>query len=51
MAVLRKTNSHSVMILLVDKKITNVNEDQRRKSDSNFDFSQAMLFVLVLMRF
>ena len=36
--------------LLIDKKINNVKEDPRRKTDSNFDFSQA-LRCLVLMRF
>ena len=36
--------------LQVDKKINNVKEDPRRKSDSNFDFSQA-LRCLVVMRF
>ena len=27
--------------LQIDKKINNVKEDPRRKTDSNFDFSQA----------
>ena len=36
--------------LQIDKKINNVKEDSRRKTDSNFDFSQA-LRCLVLMRF
>ena len=36
--------------LQIDKKINNVKEDPRRKTDSNFDFSQA-LRCLVLMRF
>ena len=41
MAVLRKTLSHSVVICRLTKKIDNVKEDQRRKTDSNFDFSLA----------
>ena len=36
--------------LRIDKKINNVKEDPRRKTDSNFDFSQA-LRGLVLMKF
>ena len=37
--------------LQIDKKINNVKEDpRRRKTDSNFDFSQA-LHCSVLMRF
>ena len=36
--------------LQIDKKINNVKEDLKRKTDSNFDFSQA-LRCLVLMRF
>ena len=36
--------------LQINKKINNVKEDPRRKSDSNFDFSQA-LRCLVVMRF
>ena len=36
--------------LQIDKKITNVKEDPRRKADSNFDFFQA-LCCLVVMRF
>ena len=37
--------------LQIDKKINNVKEDpRRRKTDSNFDFSQA-LRCLVYMRF
>ena len=38
MAVLRKVHSHSVLICGIDKKINNVKEDPRRKTDSNFDF-------------
>ena len=34
----------------IDKKINNVKKDSRRKTDSNFDFSQA-LRCLVFMRF
>ena len=42
MAVLRKENSHLVDIFRLIKKINNVKEDLRRKTDSNFDdFSQA----------
>ena len=41
MAVLRKANSHSVVIYRLTKKINNVKEDLRIKTDSNFDFSQA----------
>ena len=36
--------------LQIDKKINNVKENPRRKTGSNFDFSQA-LRCLVLMRF
>ena len=36
--------------LQIDKKINNVKENPGRKTDSNFDFSQA-LHCLVLMRF
>ena len=36
--------------LQIDKKINNVKEDPRRKTDSNFDFSQA-LRCLVVIRF
>ena len=36
--------------LQIDKKINNVKEDPRRKTDSNFDFSQ-VLRCLVLMGF
>ena len=36
--------------LQIDKKFNNVKEDPRRKTDSNFDFSQALRY-LVLMRF
>ena len=36
--------------LQIDKKINNVKEDPRRKTDSNFDFSQALRCPLVLMR-
>ena len=35
-AVLRKANSHSVVISRLIKKINNVKEDPRRKTDSNF---------------
>ena len=41
MAVLRKTHSHSVCDLQIDKEINNVKEDSRRKVDSNFECSQA----------
>ena len=34
----------------IDKKINNVKEDPRRKTDSNFDFSQALRCPLVLMK-
>ena len=36
--------------LQIDKKINNVKEDPRKKTDPNFDFSQA-LCCLVLIRF
>ena len=36
--------------LQIDKKISSVKEDPRRKTDSNLDFSQ-LLHFLVLMRF
>ena len=48
MAVLRKSSSRSADICRLIKKINNVKEDPRRKTDSNFHFSQALL---VLMRF
>ena len=41
MAVFRKANSHSFVICRLIKKINNVKEDPRRKTDSSFDFSQA----------
>ena len=37
--------------LLIDKKINNLKEDPRRKTDSKFDFFQALRCLLVLMRF
>ena len=40
-AVLRKANSHSVVICRLIKKINTVKDNPRRKTDSNFDFSQA----------
>ena len=40
MAVLGKASSHSVAIAYW-QKISNVKEDPRRKTDSNFDFSHA----------
>ena len=40
-AVLKKANSHSVVICRLIKKINNIIEDPRRKTNSNFDFSQA----------
>ena len=36
--------------LQIDKEINNIKKDPRRKTDSNFDFSQA-LHYLVLTRF
>ena len=36
--------------LQIDKKINNVKEDPRKKTDSNFDFSQVLL-CLVLLKF
>ena len=41
MALLRKANSHSVVICRLIKKISTVKDNPRRKTDSNFDFSQA----------
>ena len=41
MALLRKANSHSVVICRLIKKINTVKDNPRRKTDSNFDFSQA----------
>ena len=32
--------------LQIDKKINNVKEDPRRKTDSNFDFSQVLLCLV-----
>ena len=45
LAVLRKENSHSVDIFRLVKKITNVKKDLTRKSDSKFDFPQAVFSV------
>ena len=42
MAVLSKANSLSVVIFRLIKKINNVKEDPRRKTDSNFNFPQAL---------
>ena len=42
MTVLRKANSHSVAICWLIKKKKNV-RDPRRKTDSNFGFSQTAL--------
>ena len=41
MAVLRKANSHSVVIFRLIEKINNVKGYPRRKNNSNFDFSPA----------
>ena len=41
MAVLRKANSHSVVIFRLIEKINNVKEYPRRKTNSNFDFFPA----------
>ena len=40
MAVLRKVHSHSVLIRRMIR-INNVKEDRRKKTNSNFNFSQA----------
>ena len=40
--VLRKTNSHSIGHLQIYKKINNVQVVPTRKTDSNFDFSEAV---------
>ena len=48
MAVLIKSNSHSVTIYRLIKKINTVKDDSRRKTDSNFWFFSS---CLVLMRF
>ena len=48
MAVLIKSNSHSVTIYRLIKKINTVKDDPRRKTDSNFWFFSS---CLVLMRF
>ena len=40
MTVLGKTNSHSIDICRLIKKINNAKENPRKKTDSNFDFSQ-----------
>ena len=48
MAVLRKVNSHSVVICKLIKKF-NVKEDPRRRIDTDFNFSQDT--KKVLMRF
>ena len=42
MAVLRKANSHSVVIFRLIEKINNVKGYPRRKTNSNFDFSPAV---------
>ena len=41
MAVSRKANSHPIVISRLIKNINNVKEDPGRKTDSNFNFSQA----------
>ena len=41
MTVLRKANSDSVDSCRLIKKINDVKEDPRRKTDSDFNFSQA----------
>ena len=41
MAVLRKANSHSVVICRLIKEINTAKDDPRKKTDSNFGFSQA----------
>ena len=41
MAVFRKSTFSFSSNLQIDKKINNIKEDRRRKTDSNFDFSQA----------
>ena len=39
LAVLRRENANSVVIfILIKKKMNNVKEDPRRKTDANFDF-------------
>ena len=50
MAVLREIFSFSYY-LLIDKKINNAKEDPKRKTDPNFDFSQALRCLLVFIRF
>ena len=50
MTVLRKANSYSVVMWRLIKKIDNVKEDPRRKSDSRFDFSHAACCLEVLTR-
>ena len=49
MTVLRIAHSHSLLICRLIRKISNVKEDPRRETNSNFDFSKA-LHCLVLMR-
>ena len=39
--MLRKENSHSVVICRLIKKINDVKEDPSRWTNSNFNFSQA----------
>ena len=48
--IVKQSTSSFRSDLQINKKTNNVKEDPRRKSDSNFDFSQA-LRCLVVMRF
>ena len=49
-SIKKSTSFSSTSDLQIDKKTNNVKDDPTRKTDSNFDFSQA-LRCLVLMRF
>ena len=41
--IVKKSTFSFSFDLPIDKKINNVKEDPRRKTDSNFDFSQVLL--------
>ena len=50
MAVLKKANSHSVIICRLIKKINNVKKDPRRKTDSTLIFPMLPSAYEVLTR-
>lgn len=50
MVMLRKANAHSFVNYRLIKKINNVTEDPRRKTDLNLDFSEAVWCLLVFKK-